>query len=311
MNPGSWLQGALDELIELAPDAKADPSDAWRAVTLLARVLGSPTGVVPPPAIVQMLPALLEIAGLPEPEDVLAAVDKALASDLDPWGPLIDGLLDADDAVGGLVLGGQDHAARELSARVAGLVSLYPERTIPLGGFAQMRLETVRSDAIVAEIWRAVERAPARALADALPRRMQVAPVPVIPEPRRTPGAIVSFPVPAELQLAAADSAMDAASVELGTEDPALKAWVYSEAGQMRLEIKGLRSPASSAALIATRRGDGAELARADFDVQSEGSTVYASLGPWAGPDNLLHRLVAKSGLAPEELRLWITVADE
>ncbi len=162
MNPSRWLQGALDELIALAPDAKDDPADAWRAVTLLARVLGSPTGLVPPPAIVQMLPELLEVAGLPEPEDILTMVDQALASDLDPWGPLIDGLLDADDAVGGLVLGGQDHAARELAARVAGLVSLYPERTIPLGRFAQMRLETVRSDAIVAEIWRAVEHAPAR-----------------------------------------------------------------------------------------------------------------------------------------------------
>lgn len=173
MDSKTWLQKASQELTALAPDAHKNSADAWRAMTLLARLLASPTGLLPPSLLSQSLQELIEVAGLPNPEDILDMVVSGLESDTDAWGQLLDGLIDADDALCVLSLVGDDQAANELAVRVAALVSLYPERVVGLSAFAQMRLETVSEASLIAYVWRAVERAPGQLLAEALPAQVQ------------------------------------------------------------------------------------------------------------------------------------------
>lgn len=170
MDPRDWIHKALDELTTMVSNSTAyDTADSWRAAVLIARLLGSPTGPTLPAALAQRLPEWLRVASLPDHETVLNVLADELDSDGDPWGTLLDALLDADDTLGVLGLAGRNDISRELSARVAALMSLYPERALPLGAFAQMRLETVHADSVVAHVWRSVERAPALILADALP----------------------------------------------------------------------------------------------------------------------------------------------
>src|SRR5687768_1289539 len=99
MDPGAWLQKALDELVELGPMVGFDPSDAWRAGALIARLLGSPSGPVPPAEIVRRLPEILAIAGRPDTRMLIDRVAEELDSETDPWGALLDALLDVDDTV--------------------------------------------------------------------------------------------------------------------------------------------------------------------------------------------------------------------
>ena len=169
MNPAVWLQKAYDELVDLGPSAELDQADAWRAVALMARLKGSRNGPVPPPELVQRLPALLEVAGEPDVQMLLDRVADELETEEDAWGPLLDALLDVDDAVGLLHLAGHDTSALEVARRVAGLVSLTPGRVLPLGSFAEMRLATLRDDLALIRVWRAIEDAPGHVLADALP----------------------------------------------------------------------------------------------------------------------------------------------
>lgn len=313
MNSNDWLLRVSRELADLARSADLDTSDSWRAVTLMARLLGSPTGPPPHAEMVRRLPELLGAAGIPEPHEILDAVADELDSETDPWGPLLDALLDADDTLGALALAGQDDVARDLSAHVAGLVSLYPERVQAIGVFASMRLDTVRADSQVAEAWRAVERAPAQILADALPQRI----APSSPETVRSGRSLsqvavreVSFSLPELLHRAAAASADIGEDIVIETADAHLKAWVYQEEGLMRLEIRGLRAPARSASLVAERRADGAGLARVEASLEVAGRTAYANLGPWSGAHNMLHQLVADSGVDPADVIVRVTVTD-
>lgn len=164
-----WLDKASQELDALARRIKDDPEDAWRAVVLIARLRGAPDEPELSASIDALLPGLLSAAGTPDCDALLDAFADELESLEDPWGPLMDALLDIDDALGALALRGAEEEAGELSVRVAALTSLYPERVVELNSFAQMRLETVRDDSYTAEVWRTVAHAPAQLLADALP----------------------------------------------------------------------------------------------------------------------------------------------
>lgn len=94
MEPQVWLRKVFDELLALAPMAEGDPDDAWRAVVLIARLLESPSGPTPPAEVLRRLPALMERAGLPEPEPLLERLSTELKKDDDPAGALLDVLLD-------------------------------------------------------------------------------------------------------------------------------------------------------------------------------------------------------------------------
>jgi tetratricopeptide (TPR) repeat protein len=164
-----WIYKASQELDVLAGSLGDDPEDAWRAVVLSARLRGAPDGPTLPASIDVLLPKLLLAAGSLDCDALLDTFADELESLEDPWGPLMDALLDIDDALGVLALSGDEEEARELSVRVAALTSLYPERVVALNSFARMRLETVRDDSYTAEVWRTVAHASAQLLADALP----------------------------------------------------------------------------------------------------------------------------------------------
>lgn len=305
-DPAAWLRKAQTELGELGPTAEVDPADAWRAVVLVARLLGAPDAPVPPVEIVQCLPQILSAAGSPEPERVLDRLADDLSSDGDAWGPLLDTLLDVDDTIGVLDLSGQREQARELAGRATALVSLYPERTFPLGPFAAMRLATLRDDVATARLWRAVERAPADLLADVLPA------IQTPSKPSRTARPDFrarerAFTVPRDLQLTAAASPADEPR-ELAADGAETGAWIYAERGRMLLEVRDIGSPTCTVTLAAQRAEDHAEVGRVDLEVAISGTTAYADLGPWAGGDNVLHRLVAETGLTAAELRIRLLV---
>lgn len=311
MEPAAWLQKAFDELVELGSVLEGDRADAWRAGALVARLLGSPSGPVPPPELVRRLSTILAVAGSPDAQELLDRVADELDSETDAWGPLLDALLDADDAIGLLDLSGESETALELARRVAALVSLHSERALALGPFADMRLATVREGVGAGIIWSAVERAPALALAEALPEPASTrARLERRPETHRLPvGApAMSFAVPDELLQAAAESAPEEAR-ELETSGGG-RAWLYAEKGRMRLEVTGLAAGPLTAALVAERRSDGVELLRVALDLERSGGTAYADLGPSAGSENALHRLVAEAGLKSSDLRVRLSVAD-
>lgn len=311
MDPAAWLQKAFDELVEIGLAAENDPADAWRAGALIARLLGSPSGPVPPADLMRRLPKILAVAGSPDAQEILDRVADELASETDPWGPLLDALLDVDDALGVLTVSGQDETVLALARRVAGLVSLYPERVLALGPFAEMRLATVREGVGPDIVWSAVERAPAHVLAEALPAPASTkARLERLPGTRRRPvvAPALSFRLPEDLLLAAAESEPSEAR-ELETEGAA-RAWVYAEKGRMRLEATGLEAGPLTASLVAERRSDGAELLRVALHLEVSGGTAYADLGPWAGPENALHRLVAGAGLKSSELRIRLSVSN-
>lgn len=305
MDAKRWLQKALQELTALTPDAHKNPADAWRAVTLLARLLASPIGPLPPSSLSQSLQELIEVAGFPNSEDILDMVFSGLESDTDAWGQILDGLIDADDALCVLALVGDDKAANELAARVAALVSLYPERVMGLSAFAQMRLESVRDDFVVTDIWRAVQCAPVFVLADALPTSIQHQ-----QQHNLTPRDNFSVLLPEQIyQAAAADSGED--SVEFVSQDLAVKGWIYSDEGQMILEVRGLLSSSEQVEFVAEQLTSGVELARIQVSLKHSGKTATASLGAWAGPTNLLHKLLSKSGLSSDKIHIYIRTTNE
>lgn len=322
MDPRDWLQKAQVELNSLATDALDDPEDAWRAVVLIARLLGSPNALSPPTALMVRLPALLATAGVTDAEaaheiaaEILEAVAEELETQEEPWGPLLDALLDADDTLGVLNLVGLDDLARALSQRVAALTSLYPERVLSLDSFAAMRLQTVRAEATVAEVWRSIERSPAQILAGALPVQTPAAilPAPTRHEqapavPQKAAPTMIKFALPESLHQAAADSSMSDVSHKIETGDPELRAWIYAEEGQMCLEISGFSSKPREITLIAERRTDGQALSRMVLPFEFGGQTAYADLGPWSGPENCLHRLVADSKVSADTLQIRLSV---
>lgn len=180
MNANDWIHKALDELTSLLSSRLDDPADSWRAAVLIARIQGSPIGPTLPAEFVAQLPELLQVAGQPDHETLLDLLIDELESDDEPWGRLLDVLLDVDDALGVLVLAKHDDTAHELSARIAALMSLYPSRSIPLVSFAQMRLETTRHDSVIAKLWQTIERAPAQVWAEALPAVIEGKPTEVV-----------------------------------------------------------------------------------------------------------------------------------
>src|SRR5690606_35151521 len=139
---------------------------------------------------------------------------------------------------------------------------------LTLGAFAEMRLQTVREDAAVRLIWNAVARAPAYAVVAALPAPRSAPHAEGLPKSRAAHArpARRAFRMPQELQLAAAAAGMAEARV-LETAEAGLRAWVYEEAGRMRLEIQGVGAGPLTAVLIAEHAQDGEELARAFIDV--------------------------------------------
>lgn len=301
MRPQDWLQKAFAELLRLAPVAEAEPDDAWRAVVLISRLLGSPSSPTPPPEVLRRLPTLLKLAGLPEPEPLLERLSAELNEEDDPAGPLLDALLDIDDALGVLWLYGDAVLAGELSRRAVELVLRSASRVRPLKEFAAMRRATVRPDVEVAALWEAVARPPAVLPAEATPKRFR---------PERAPTArrrhAVVLPLPRELSRPQAWTG--SAPLSVTSPDGETRVWLYEEAGRLRLELHATSTPPTRARLVVLRREEAGEQAATELPLDVFGTTAYADLGPVAGQGNLVHTLLAQAGLRQEDAELQLVV---
>lgn len=170
MEPQVWLENALDELLELSQADELDQLHAWRWCVLFARVESGPPGPTLPDELRARVANVLSALRAPDIQLHLDRLADALEDeDDDTWGPLLDALIDVDDVVGVLQLLGNTDDAVALTQRVAALISLSPERVLPLGVFAEMRVASLREDAPIGRVWRSVEAAPALIFADALP----------------------------------------------------------------------------------------------------------------------------------------------
>lgn len=302
MEPQDWLQKALEELLVLAPVAENDPDDAWRAIVLLARLLGSPSGPTPPAEVIRHLPALLSLAGQPGPDALLDRLSEELESAEDPAGPLLDVLLDIDDSLGVLSLSGDQAQTQKLFRSAAERVARAPERVEALGAFATLRIATVRPDSPTAVLWNAVARASAPSQAS-----------PVTPPP--SPGSefrghqrSVRLVFPEQALRAAAWTSPVTLVLEAPSGKP--RAWLYEEAGRLQLELQGSFSSPLRLRLAVVRKDDATEKASAELTADVSGNTAYADLGPAAGQGNLLYTLLAQAGLSAEEAALYLVVMD-
>ncbi|XXF75159.1 hypothetical protein P2318_18995 [Myxococcaceae bacterium GXIMD 01537] len=306
MEPQDWLQNALAELLGLAPVCEEDPEDAWRAVVLIARLLGSPAGPTPPSEMLRRLPVLLKRAGLPETEPLLQRLAEELNAEDDPAGPLLDALLDVDDSVGVLSLYGDTSSARALSRRAAELVARFASRVSPLEGFAAFRGATVRPGSDVAELWEAVAHAPAVLPTDEAQERFREEQEQV-PTVRRRQVRRLLLP----WEVARPHAWTGAEPLVLTSPDGETRAWLYEENGRLRLELHGTSQPPTRARLAVLRRDDQDERAGIDLPLELSGRTAYADLGPAAGQGNLLYALLAQAGLPLEKAELHLVVTHD
>ncbi|AFE05809.1 hypothetical protein COCOR_04402 [Corallococcus coralloides DSM 2259] len=302
--PREWIQKAWVELAQLAPMAEVEPDDAWRALVLAARLLDSPFDLVPPTELLRRLPDLVQQAGLPEPAALLTRLASELDGEADPEGPLLDVLLDIDDAMGVLNLLGDAKSAASLAHDSIAFIARHPSRIRALERFAVLRQATLRPELRSAAIWTAVIRAPEsssdivskEARRDERPSSGWVPPVVVLPLPVETfrPQAWTGTN-----------------TVSLQSEDGVTQAWLYEDAGRLLLEIRGGLPPPTKARLVARRRVDARELAVLDLQLTVEGHTAYVDLRNAGGQGNPLHGLLARTGLPADEVELRLVVMHE
>lgn len=301
MEPQKWLQNALDELLGLAPVAEDDPDDAWRAVVLVARLLGSPSGPPPPADVLLRLSALLARAGLPEPEPLLERLTVELTAEDDPAGPLLDVLLDIDDCLGALSVSGGTDQAEALSQRAAERISRFAARTGPLKDFAELRGATVRPGSAAAMLWSAVPQESEKVAREYTPRSPRATRLPPV---RLPPAAVLSLPRQATYLRAWTG----APPLAFASQDQRTRAWLYEEAGRLRLELRGTTVPPARARLDVSRRKGRKALASMDLPLEVSGNTAYANLGPAVGRGNLLHALLTRAGIPPEQADVRLVV---
>lgn len=302
------------ELEELEAQEELDASDAWRVLVLISRLLQSPFPSMAVPQTFQVsLTDLSKKAYTPKPSDVLerlaALVDEV---DEDPWGPLLDAILDVDDTVGVLHLQGNHEDAHELSYRAAGLVALSPLRVLDLGDFATMRLGTIQEEHVRRSIWESIEAAPALAVTQNifLINAQKSAPQLSQKEQGEAQDKIIDFRtlVPNESYRAAASSLDENASYLLGPG-----CWLSKDGKLMMLEYRPPKtldqeSLTFRAEVIVSDKSSGRVLVSTELDLEKKGKTFYASFGPWDGPENLLQRLIVRVNQPQETIDIHIQV---
>ena len=292
MDAREWLRQAEDELAELAQLTEFGQGDAWRALVLVARLLQSSFGLMPPTALMSRLTELFGVCGSLPPEGLLDRLAEALADTSDPAGLLHDSLLDVDDTAGVLQLYGTSPA--ELINRANAMIALWPERVEELSAFAELRLDTLRKATAVAPLWHAVLRAPAHAWVAALPSARLT---PTVAGRWQAQVSDIRALPPQVLQMAASSQTRD----EFGLGDGV---FLEQHGRHWRVEARD----ATSLRIELRRRTDSAVLVSEDVQIEVEGRTGYADLGPVAGPKSLLHRLLASTGLPAESVDAVIVV---
>ena len=290
MNPNDWLTKMRNELDTLMSNGTSRPDDAWRATVLIARLLNAPNQHRVQLDYIAQLPALVEAAGPSDFGRILRVLADSLEGDEPPEGPLLDSLLDVDDAASVSALEDCITDAEGLVRRSAAMVSLYPERTLGLTDFAGLRLQTIRSDSAAAELWRAVEASAAELLVAELPS--SAAPPRI--EPSRGVARVVQFTLPESSYAAAADSDDDTDHRGSSTDVEYVLEVVD---GERQLEILAPRgSSIQSVSLECYDIQTEQVLESALLTLTCSGDRAYASCGPASGPGSLLHRIALPTG---------------
>lgn len=316
--PTAWLAAArreLDDLCAAGGDALAD-ADAWRALTLTARLRqatdGAPPAAGPDSALVE---AWLGACAPPDPTDLCDALGEALAGDDPPEVCVLDAVLDIDDLAGVLWLRGDEGASAVLLEDACVTLSVYPERHASLGGFARMRLATLTLAAPVRVLWSRVDAALIEAAVATQPLAASPSAA-ALAVRERIVGAhdgVVRLPLrrlrlPAPTALAAATQA--SVSQALGATADGIDGWVYEDGGTMKVELALLDGARGVRALALVASDGRAELAREALPSRREGRSVFASLGPSVGADNVLNAIGARLGRATAAVEWWIEVED-
>lgn len=183
-----WIDSALLELEGLArrhAERSLDPASAFRVLALSTRVnqaRAAGRDVALPEPLRVLAEAVKETARAPRRDGVLARLDALLAATGDPFGELLDVLLDIDDMVSVDEARGHEATAHELVQLATAYVSLHPVRVGALGGLAEARLVLLPELAAIRELWDLVARAAGMAAVEALE---PLTPAPPLSVPQR------------------------------------------------------------------------------------------------------------------------------
>ncbi|MBN8227028.1 hypothetical protein JYK02_05830 [Corallococcus macrosporus] len=217
-HPIPWIDSALSELAELAhrhAERGLDPASAFRVLALSSRVdqarAAGREAVLPEP-LRAVAAAVAAKARGPGRQGVLSRLDTHLTRRDDPFGQLLDVLLDIDDVVSVEEAMGSAPAATELARLAGAYVALHSTRVGALGGFADARLELLPAGAAIREVWELIARASGTAAVEALE--------PLSP-------AIIS---PSRVRLARRLQAARGARVEAEISETPVMAWLVAPA---------------------------------------------------------------------------------
>ncbi|AKI98930.1 hypothetical protein ATI61_106311 [Archangium gephyra] len=170
-----WLDSALAELDALERrhiERGLDPGSAFRVLALCARVDQAQAAgkEVSLPERLRSLGAQVEPAAhISRENTLLARLDALLAGEDDPFGELLDVLLDIDDVASVEDARGRANAAQRMVQLANAYLALHPLRAGALGGYADRRLELLPANASIRELWEHVARAAGEAAVEALP----------------------------------------------------------------------------------------------------------------------------------------------
>jgi hypothetical protein len=318
MDPTGWLSAARHELDDLLASGGATltDADAWRALALTARLALAPDDVglraEPDRALVE---AWLGACAAPDQVELCDALGDALAGDDPPEGSVLDVLLDIDDHGGVSALRDDGDSVRLLLDDARATLSLFPERVVPLAGFARMRLATLDPRADLRGLWTHVEAALVNAAVATQSIRTPVAPAAVAAREHlaRASRKVVTLaarrlPLPAPVALAAASSKVEMR--RLGTTADEIDGWVYEQDGDQRIELVVADRSRPVRGLVLVGHDGETEHVRVSLPTKREGRGVFASLGPAFGPGNEMRAGAARLGLDASRLDWWIEVED-
>lgn len=312
-----WLRKAQAELDSLLAQERACPlvpADAYRALVLLARLrhaLEAADAVLSS----EMLHALVTRCSLPHDEELLTALDEALRAGGEPSGELLDAMLDIEDQAGVLGLLGREPQSLQLVRQAAAHISISPERVLPLFDFAAGRATALRPDTPVAELWRAVQEAPAEIAANLLPSSETLPPKARrrLERVRRSSGAeVIRILLPGLPRVAARSHEVESVPLVDASGQPWGASFVDPETGQRIVEhrLHAADAPTPRAWLHALDRASGHSLGREALDVERDGRDLYISLGGDVGPGSVRHRLARRLGVRLEDIDLELRFED-
>jgi hypothetical protein len=313
----SWLRKARTELDGLLAQECAcplAPADAYRALVLLAR-LRHALETAAPVLSAEELHALATRCALPHDEELLTALDEALCAGGEAAGELLDAVLDVEDQAGVLGLLGREPQSFQLVGQAAALISLSPERVLPLFEFATERAAALRPDTPVAELWRAVHEASAEIAASLLP-----SPEALPPEARRSlerirrvsAAEIIRIPLLELPRVAARSRELESVPLVDASGRPSGASFVDPETGRRMVEhrLHAGDIPTPRIWLHALDRASGRSLGREELDVERDGRDIYISLGADVGPGSMRHQLARRLGVRLEEIDLELRSDD-